>query len=70
MAKTDEETRIAVALPQSVRDELADVAFLLRVNEKDLVTKAIAAAIDSIKKTKGEKIEKALEVLKAARAED
>lgn len=68
MEKT-EETRIAVSLPQPVRDELADVAVLLRMSEKDLITAGITAVIKNIKEQKGEKFAKALEILKAAREE-
>ena len=68
MAKS-EEVRIAVSLPQPVRDELADVAVLLRMSEKDLITAGITAVIKNIKEQKGEKFQQALELLKAARDE-
>jgi hypothetical protein len=67
MAKSDEEARIAVSLPQAVRDDLTDVAFILRIPEKDLVAKAIIATLESIKNSKGETFKKALEIVKAAR---
>lgn len=70
MPRSEDEVRIAVALPQGLRDEMTDVCFILQVTEKEFVTKAIGGALKALKDAKGEKLTNAMELLRRAREDD
>lgn len=64
-----DEVKYSLNIPRELREELDDVAHLLRVDSKTIVLKGIAAALESIKKQRGEQFAKALDLLRSVRQE-